>query len=155
MYSGTITINNEAADENYNVYGFYVPTGEKLKNLSTKENLITIQPDFAVDYTVRKLFFSDNNLNNSFSRFGQYSDASVATNAFNNLTSFSVSQWLELGDSIKANQIWLYKTGEEKYAKIRIIGTFTEKRSGMPFPYAECTFEWVYQPDGTQTFPGK
>lgn len=155
MYSGTMTISNEAVDQNYSVYGFYVPTGEKLKNLNNQEDLIIIQPDFAVDYTVRKLFFSSNNLNNSFSRYGQYPDAAGATQAFKNLTSFSVPQWKELGDTIKANQIWLYKTSGEKYAKLRIISTFTEKRQSMPFPYAECTFEWVYQPDGSLTFPGK
>jgi hypothetical protein len=152
---GTMTISNEAADQNYSVYGFYVPTGQKVLNLSNQQDVITIQPDFKVDYTVRKLYFAANNLYNSFYQFGKYSDGAAASQAFKNLTSFSSPQWDQLGDSVMANQIWLFKTSDEKYAKLRIISTFTEKRAAMPFPYAECTFEWVYQPDGSLTFPGK
>lgn len=154
-YSGTMTISNEAADQNYSVYGFSVPTGQKILNLYNQQDVITIQPDFEVDYTVRKLYFAANNLYNSFYLFGKYSNDAAASQAFKNLTSFSSPQWVELGDSVKANQVWLFKTSDEKYAKLRIISTFTEKRTSMPFPYAECTFEWVYQSDGSLTFPGK
>jgi hypothetical protein len=154
-YSGTMTINNEAADKNFSVYGFSVPVGKKVLNLYNQQDVITIQPDFDIDNTVRKLFLSSNNLDKSYFRFGQYTDAAAALLAFKNLNYFSAPQCTELGDSIKANQIWIYKTSDEKYAKLRIISTFTEKRQNMPFPYAECTFEWVYQPDGSLTFPEK
>jgi hypothetical protein len=153
--SGTMTISNEAADKNYSVYGFSVPTGQKVLNLYNQQDVIIIQPDYNVDYSVRKLYFTSNNLINYFGRFGQFPDVAAATLAFKNLTSFVSPKWTETGDSVKANQIWLYKTSGEKFAKLRIISTFTEKRPNMPFPYAECTFEWTYQPDGTQTFPGK
>jgi hypothetical protein len=85
--------------------------------------------------------------------FGQYIDGATASQAFKNLSSFTVSEWAQLADTVKANQIWLFKTSEEKYAKLLIINTFSEKRANMPFPFAECTFEWVYQPDGSLTFP--
>ena len=58
-----------------------------------------------------------------------------------------------MADPINANQVWVYRTGTETYAKIRIISTVNEIRDDMP--YGECTFEWVYQPDGSLTFPGK
>jgi hypothetical protein len=155
LYSGTITINNKAVDQNYSVYGFSVPTGQKILNLYNQQDVIIIQSDFDIDYTVRKLYFVVNNLTNSFFRFGQYSDEPAASQAFKSLTSFTSPIWTELGDSVKANQIWLFRTSSEKYAKFRIISTLTEKRPDMPFPYAECTLEWVYQPDGSQKFPGK
>jgi len=154
-FSGTMTISNKAVDQNYSVYGFDVPTGQKVLNLHNQQDVITIQPDFEVDYTVRKLFFAADNLYNSFYRFGQYADVTAASLDFKNLTSFSDPQWKQLGDSVKANQIWLFRTSDEKYAKLRIISTLTEKRLDMPFPYAECTFEWVFQPDGSLTFPAK
>lgn len=153
--SGTMTIDNKAVDQNYNIYGFYVPTGKKVLNLNNQQDVIIIQPDYAVDYTVKELLFVSNNFYNSFYRFGQYPDAAAASQIFKNLTSFSSPKWKQLGDSVKANQVWLFKTSNEKYAKLLIINTFTEKRADMPFPYAECTFEWVYQPDGSLTFPGK
>jgi hypothetical protein len=58
-----------------------------------------------------------------------------------------------MGDSIRNNQIWIYRSGSENYSKFRIISTKSEP--GNMRDYAECTFEWVYQPDGTLTFPGK
>jgi hypothetical protein len=153
VYSGTVTINNEAADQYFSVYGFSVPTGQKVLNLSNQQDVITIQPDFDVNYNVRRLYFASNNLENSYSLFGQYIDGATASQAFKNLSSFTVSEWAQLADTVKANQIWLFKTSEEKYAKLLIINTFSEKRANMPFPFAECTFEWVYQPDGSLTFP--
>ena len=152
-YAGTMMINNEAVDQNYSVYGFSVPTVQKVLNLSNQQDVITIQPDFDVNYNVRRLFFASNNLENSYFRFGQYNDGTSASQAFKNLSSFTIPEWTQMGDTIKANQIWLFKTSEEKYAKLLIISTFSEKRANMPFPYAECTFEWVYQPDGSLTFP--
>ena len=154
-HSGTMTINNEAVDKNYSVYGFYVPTGKKVLNLNSQQDVIIIQPDFDVDTTVRKLYLTSNNIYNSFYRFGQYTDDAAASLAFKNLISFTDPQWTAMGDSVKANQIWLFKTFDEKYAKLRIISTLTRKQPDKPFPYAECTFEWVYQPDGSLTFPGK
>jgi hypothetical protein len=155
-YSGTVTIDNELFGSGpYYGYGFSVPTGEKLSTLSNPLNLITLLADFDINYTITKMYFSSSNYNNSFYRFAKYNDESSAIQAFRNLTSFQNPQWTELGDSVQANQIWLYRTSDERYAKIRVISTYSETRVNMPFPYAECTFEWVFQPDGTQTFPGK
>jgi hypothetical protein len=56
-----------------------------------------------------------------------------------------------MADPIKDNQVWIYKSGTETYTKFRIISTVNETRSNVP--YGECTFQWVYQPDGSTTFP--
>jgi hypothetical protein len=152
-YSGTVTIDNELFGAGpYYGYGFSVPTGEKVSTLNSPLDLISLFVDFDVDFTVRKIYMSVNNYKNSFYKYGEYSNEAAASEAFNNLKTFTATQWAELADPIMPNQIWLFKTSDDKYAKIRIISTFSEKREGMPFPFAECTFEWVYQPDGTQTF---
>lgn len=157
VYSGTMTIDNELFGSGpYYAYGFSVPTGKKVSTLESPLDLMTVLEDHDVSYNVRKIYFSCSNLyKDAFYRYGSYADAPSAEIAFGNLTAFVMPAWKELGDSVKANQIWLFRTNEDKYAKIRVISTLTEKRTDMVFPYAECTFEWVFQPDGTQTFPGK
>jgi hypothetical protein len=64
-----------------------------------------------------------------------------------------VTQWVVWADSLKPNQVWLYKSGNDHFSKLRIVSTVSEVRNN--WNYAECTFEWVYQPDGTLTFTGK
>jgi hypothetical protein len=153
-FSGTVTIdNNLYGNGTYYAIGFSIISGKKESTLNSPFNLITIEAD--ADYNnnnnIRKLYFDNYSFNNSFYRYGQYSDATTASLAFKNLTSFSDPPWTDTGDSVKVNQIWLYKTNADKYAKIRIINTLSEAR--QPRPFAQCTFEWVYQPDGTLTFP--
>ena len=154
--SGIITIDNILYGSGpYYANGFSVPTGSIMSTLNNPLDLVTILEDHDVNYVVRKVFFSTSNYENSFSLYGSYNDESSAIQAFNDLKSFGTPAWSEIADSVMANQVWLYRTSSGKYAKIRVISTFTEKRDNMVFPYAECTFEWVYQPDGTKTFSGK
>lgn len=134
-------------------YGFSVPTGKKVSTLQNPQDVIIIQADPEIDNTVRKLYFTCNNYLNAFFLYGQYASQSAAAAAFDNLLTFSGPQWAETGDSVRANQVWLFRTSADTFAKMRVISTVGEKRESIP--YAECAFEWVYQPDGSQTFPGK
>lgn len=152
--SGTDTIDNKLYGTGpYYAFGFSVPTGQKVTTSSNPPDVITILADNDINNNVRKIYFATINYKNSFSRFGQYADDAKASLAFKNLTSFTDRQWTELGDSVRVNQVWLYRTSTDKYAKIRVISTVAEKRDNLP--YAECTFEWVFQHDGSLTFPGK
>lgn len=155
--SGTITINNKNAGTapTYYINGFHVPTGTIIADLNNQLDIITINPDFDVNYNPLSLYFSTNNFRNSFYKYGSYPDEQSAINAFNNLTSFTSPQWTDMGANVAINQIWLYRTDDDRYAKLRIISTIMEKRPEMIFPYSECTFEWVFQTDGSQTFPAK
>ncbi len=101
------------------------------------------------------LLFMTDNLKDSFYNAGEYPDAVSAKTAFDNLKSATVpaASWEGLASPLKVNQIWIYRTGQDTYAKIRIISLIGEIRNGID--YAKCTFEWEYQPDGTLTFPGK
>jgi hypothetical protein len=154
VYSGSMTIDNVLLGSGpYYGYGFSVPTGKKVSTLENPQDVIIIQADPDINNNVRKLFFACNNYLSAFFLYGEYDDDAGATAAFDNLLSFSGPQWAEIGDSVKANQVWLFRTSADTFAKIRVISTVAEKRESIP--YAECTFEWVYQPDGTQTFQGK
>jgi hypothetical protein len=152
--SGTVTINNTTTlGQTYYVYGFLF---SEAKKVSTNDNP---PPDITVDSDGTNLVLQANNLKNSFYKAGEYNDATSAKTAYDNLTSATVSEsaWEGLASPIKANQIWIYRSGTNPgtnhYAKFRIISTKTQP--GQVKPYAECTFEWEYQPDGTLTFPGK
>jgi hypothetical protein len=100
-----------------------------------------------------RLTLQADNLNPSFFKVGDFQDETTAKAAFDNLKTVSVTQWQDMADPIAANQVWIYKSGTGTYTKIRIISTINETRQTIP--YGECTFQWVYQPDGTSTFPGK
>lgn len=147
--SGTITINNDLGGDQYTGYyafGFSFVMGKKVSSLDNPP------PDLIIDNgsTYDNLIFMNNNNNPSFYKFGEYADASTAEQAYKGLTSATVTQWSGIGDQVKPNQIWLYRTDSQHYAKLRVISTKAEDRER---DYAECTFEWDYQPDGTLTFP--
>jgi hypothetical protein len=146
--SGIATIDNtRTLGQTYYVYGFLF---SEAKKVSTLEN----PPDITGRDGTNLLLQADN-LNYSFYKAGEYNDAASAGVAFDNLKSATIqqSEWEGLASPIKENQIWIYRSGTIHYAKFRIISVIAEIRSGNP--YAECTFEWEYQPDGTLTFPGK
>ncbi|TAL60799.1 MAG: hypothetical protein EPN88_15430 [Bacteroidetes bacterium] len=133
------------------VYGF---SFSRAKLISTSTNPA---PDITVfvinDNPPFRLILQANNLKPSFYKVGDFADETAAKSAFDNLNTVSVTQWADMADPINVNQVWIYRSGSDNYTKIRIISTVNEPRKGMD--YGECTFEWVYQPDGSSTFPGK
>ncbi len=150
--TGTVTINNTLSGSGpYYAMGFSVPTGKLVSTLSSPLDVITIQEDHDINLNVRKLLFVCENFDASFYRYGEYSDGAAAKASYDNLKTFTVSTWSDIADSVRVNQIWIFKTSEDKYAKIRI--TDTKTGPGTVYPYVECTFEWEYQPDGTKIFP--
>jgi len=149
--SGTVTINNDLFFDNgiqaYIIYGFLFPEGRLVSIFASPP------PDITIDSDGTNLSLEANNLNNSFYLYNSFTNETQAKEAFKNLTSLTVSQWAGSAIPLNANQIWIYRSGSEHYTKIRIISTESGEVSGRD--YAECTFEWVYQPDGTLTFPAK
>jgi hypothetical protein len=148
--SGTDTIDNTVYQSTtYYVYGFLFSQAKLVSNLGQPGADIIVYLN--KDNSPFRLTLQADNLNPSFYKVGEYPDEASAISAFNNLKTVSVSKWVDMADPINANQIWLFRTGEEKYAKIRIVKTIIEKRQGID--YGECTFQWIYQPDGSLTFP--
>jgi hypothetical protein len=149
--SGTDTINNILSkDPPYYAMGFSFPLAKKVSTLNSPLDVFTIN-SFPGNFD--KTYFDAQNFENSFYLFGTYADATSASLAFKNLTSFNVAQWKAIGDGVKVNQIWLFKTSSNTYAKFIITAVIGEVRNNIPF--VECTFEWEYQPDGSVTFPVK
>ena len=150
--AGTDTINNTLGGTDvagYYSFGFLFSQAKKVSTLDKPAPDITIDNDG----TLLNLILETNNFKDSFYKAGEYTSATLAEQAFNGITSFTVPQWASWGYQIKPNQIWIFRTGSDRYAKIRIINTISEIRNNRN--YAECTFQWVYQPDGSLTFPGK
>jgi len=152
--SGTATIDNTTKlAQTYYVYGFLFSEAKKVSTLDSPPPDITINSDGI------NLLLETSNLVNSFFKFGEYPDASTASAAYKSLTSANVPEinYSGLATPLKDNQIWIFRSGVQSgfyhYTKFRIISTISEIREGRN--YAECTFEWQYQPDGTLTFPGK
>jgi hypothetical protein len=152
--SGTATIDNTTTlGQTYYVYGFLFSEAKKVATLNDPADVLTISPEVNVNNEIVRITFNVNTFKECFFLYGEYQDATSASSAFNSLTSFSNPLWIDPPVEVKLNQIWLFRTSQNKYAKIRIVNTVAEKRNNVP--YAECKFQWEYQPDGTLTFPGK
>lgn len=149
--AGTITIDNLLYGAGpYYALGFEIKTGAKVSTLDGAQDVLAVMADADINNNVRKIFLAVNNFRNAFSLYGEYTDAGQATTAFENLTSFTDPVWTSLGDNVKPHQVWLFRTSTDTYAKIRIISAVGEKRNEKA--YAECSLQWVYQPDGSKTF---
>jgi len=151
--TGTVTIDNiTTLGQTYYVYGFLFSEARKVATLGDPVDVLTISAEVDINNEITRITFNVNTFKECFFLSGEYSDATTASAAFKNLKSFSIPQWIDPPAEVKLNQIWLFRTTQNKYAKIRVVSTVAEKRNNIA--YAECTFEWEYQPDGTLTFPG-
>jgi hypothetical protein len=148
--SGTDKIDNSRYfSTTYFLYGFSFSSAKLIPTFPEPGPDIII--DVIADIPLNRLTLQTNNLNPSFYKVGDFTDEASAKSAFDNLKNITVTQWADMADPLKINQVWIYRTGGEKYAKIRIINTVNETRQSLN--YGECTFQWVFQPDGTLTFP--
>jgi hypothetical protein len=150
--SGVDTIDNITYfSTTYYQYGFLFSSAKLVPTSTNPGPDITIYVN--VDNVTPRLTLQSNNLRASFFKVGDFADAATAQSAFDNLKTVSVTQWLDMADPINANQVWIYRSGTDNYTKFRIVSTVNEMRQSIP--YGECSFQWVYQPDGSSTFPGK
>ena len=150
--TGIDTIDNITyMSSTYYVYGFSFSQGKLVSTIGNPGPDITIYVN--IDNLPARLTLQANNLKPSFYKAGEFADESAAIAAFNNLKTVSVTQWVDMADPVKANQVWIYRSGSENYTKFRIVSTVNETRQAIP--YGECTFQWVHQSDGSSTFPGK
>jgi hypothetical protein len=151
--SGIDTIDNtNHFSTTYFQYGFSFSGANLVATYPSPGPDITLIVNFNDTGTPRLTLQADNLLP-SFYKVGDFADETTAKSAFDNLKTVSVTQWQNIADPIIPNQVWIYRSGTAHYAKIRIVSIVNETRQSVP--YGECTFQWVYQPDGTSTFPGK
>lgn len=150
--TGTVTINNNLKGDQYSgyyAYGFSFSVGRQVSTLDSPDPDVFIDNGSVYD----NLIFVNNNNMPSFFKYGEYPDEASAIQAYKMLTSATVTQWVGIGQGVRPNQVWLYRSDNEHYSKLRVVNTKAEQRSDRD--YAECTFEWDYQQDGTLTFPKK
>ncbi len=147
--AGTDTIDNIVYQStSYYSYGFSFSTAKLVSNESQGCDIVLYVNS---DNPERRITFQANNLKPSFYKLGDYADEAAAIEAFDNLKTVSVTTWSDMADPVIPNQVWIYRSGADKYTKIRIVSTVNEIRSTLP--YGECKFKWVHQPDGSATFP--
>jgi hypothetical protein len=152
--SGTVTIDNILSGNDktgYYAFGFLFSQAKKVSTIDVPG------PDITVDVNTfsppNRLYFQADNFNPSFYKVGDYPDAQSASDAFDNLETVGSYVWTEMADPVIANQVWVYRTGTPCYAKMKIISIVNDSINNRA--HGECTFEWVYQPDGSTTFPVK
>ena len=151
--SGIDTIDNTTHfATTYFQYGFSFAGANLVATYPGPGPDITLVVNFNDAGTPRLTLQSENMLA-SFYKAGEFADETAAKSAFDNLKTVSISQWLDTADPVMPNQVWIYRSGTEHYTKFRIISSINETRQTVP--YGEITFQWVYQPDGSSTFPAK
>jgi len=154
--SGTITLTNELYDGDSYFYALGLSFDEA-------KEVPTLPDQYRADITLMAgdvtgggpvvAFLSANTLDAPFSLIGTYASVSAAKSAFDNLKSVGSQTWIDLAAPLAANQVWVFEARDATYAKLRIISV-TLDTSGDD-PVATCTLEWVWQPDGSPTFPAK
>lgn len=144
--SGTITLDNEL----YESGSYYYSLG---LSFAEGKAVPTLPEPNRYDIIVQagnEPFLSANTLEPAFALKGEYGSESEAINAFDALVSVGTVSYIDLALPLKANQVWVIRTRDNKYAKIR---TITVSYTSGSDPFASCKFEWVFQPDGSTQFP--
>ena len=152
--SGTITLTSEL----YDAGSYYYALG---LSFDEAEAVPTLPDQYRADITVQAgpvttggpvvAYLSVNTLNPPFALIGTYGSASEAKTAFDGLKNLGTLTYVDLAAPLANNQVWVVKTRDFKYAKIRIIELVLNS-AASPY-FASCKLEWVWQPDGTATFP--
>jgi len=153
--SGTVTITSELFGTGpYYAFGYSFSRADKVSTLDLPGPDVTVGAGDIHDDGVELIesFLGANTLEPPFALMGEYGTETAAVTAFNALTSAGTPQWKELGSPLRNYQVWVIRTREGKYAKI--VTTDVTLNKNVTPAFASCTFRWVYQPDGSSTFPG-
>jgi len=155
--SGETTINSERVLEGstYTIPGFLFSTGSVIMynpQTSTSTPDIFVLPIVDPQGNVTGAYLDSPNILESFALVGTYGSAMEATEAFNNYTTVNVAGYSALANPVQEHQVWVFKTQNDHFSKILILQIETYKIGQEP--NAEVRFRWMYQPDGSPTFPG-
>ena len=152
--TGEVTINSTLYGEGpYYALGYSFSQGELVKTNAAPGPDIAVLPQANADKTaVEWVILNTNNMNNSFSLTASFDNVADAGNFFSHYQTVNDSTvYTGLAKDIQPNQIWTFRTYENKYVKLLILKVVT--RIDNHTPYAETTFRYVYQPNGSRTFP--
>lgn len=90
---------------------------------------------------------------NGFALAGSFESQEDARAFFNSYDQVEDGlQFVQISDTVRENQVWVQQSSLGNYAKllIRKVSSF-EVETGRP--YSEVILDYVYQPDGSTTFP--
>ncbi len=154
--SGRITLTNELYDGDSYFYALGLSFDEA-------KEVPTLPDQYRADITLLAgavsgggpvmAFLTSNTLDAPFALVSNHVTAAESVSAFKALKNVGSYTWIDLAVPLSNNQVWVVKTRDARYAKLRIISV-TLDTSGDD-PVATCTLEWVWQPDGSATFPAK
>lgn len=152
QYNGEITLSSERLQSGtgWDFYGFSFETGK----ISIYTITSSVFPDLAVEDvelidSVNIDLRSSNDVD-AFYKNGSFSTAAEAETFYNNYNEVTATQFVPIAYSIKENQVWTVQTLSKRFAKIW-IKEITVNMEGQS-EYAEVTFKWHYQPDGSRIF---
>jgi len=152
--SGEITLTSEIYGSGpYYVSGYNFSLGEMVSTLDAPGPDIVVLPESSPDNTVVKsAYLSSDNLKDSFTFNASFDDLASAENFFNNYLEVDDSKgYAGIAADIQPYQIWTYRTNNNTFVKMLVLKVRKEIRNDTP--YAETTLRFVYQPDGSRTFP--
>jgi hypothetical protein len=150
--SGTVTLESTLYGTGpYYAYGFSFSKAEKIATISDPGPDFTVYASKKTDGSISQISFEASNFLNSFSLVIENTTEAAAIQAFKEFATVGNVEWTPSAIPLKNNQIWLFRTNKGNYAKLRLISVGEETIQNQLC--AVCTFEWVYQPDGTATFP--
>ncbi len=153
--SGKVTINSKL----YETGTYYYSIGYSFSQGKLVQSNTTPGPDVVVDEqttpdntAIEWVYLGTDNYQNSFHLNGSFNSLSEAEDFFNNyLTVPDTIGYSGIAKDIKPYQVWTFRTRDMNYAKMLILDVSSEIQKGDP--YSETTFRFVYQPDGSRTFP--
>ncbi|MRR14363.1 hypothetical protein EG833_02820 [archaeon] len=152
--SGTVTLSSELYDGGsyYYAMGLSFDEAGEVPTLPDqyRADITLLAGSLVPDGPVRA-YLTANTLDPPFALVSNHVTAADAISTFKALKDVGYYTWIDLAVPLSANQVWVVKTRDGKYAKLRII-SLTLNTSVNP-AVAECSLEWVWQPDGSATFP--
>jgi len=152
--SGTITLTSELYDagDHYYVLGLSLDDAKAVPYFQGEDKAdLWVLAGTVNDGGQVVAYIAANTLDPPFALAGTYNSAAEAKTAFDVLKNVNSMFYLDLAVPLEANQVWVFKSRDYKYAKFRIITVDLDTSGDTPF--ASCKLEWVYQPDGSATFP--
>lgn len=149
----TLTSDRILEGSTYSIYGFSFEQGKMIKYNPAGEGIIPdffILPKTGTGGQITGALLDSPNQNKSFSLTAEFSDSLLALQYFGQYKNVIDSNYVFLADPLNGNQIWTFRTRDNKFGKILIkeVKAFVKDNKD----YAETTFLWEYQPDGSMVF---
>lgn len=151
--SGEVVLSSQIMGNgtNYYVEGFLLEQAKKVSfNLTS-----TPVPDLVLENIldlagkVQGANLTSPQNDEAFYKTGEFNSLAEAQASFDNLTEAGNYTFSPTAPDIKANQIYVFKSRSNRYAKLLIKDYQTLT---LPTPYVQVTIQWVYQPSGEKTF---